>query len=460
MKYLKQERGFYRGALALMLPMIIQNIVTNFMSMADTFMVGALGETELAAVTMANSLFFVVQLLIFGVQSGASVLVAQYHGRGNTEAINRVMGMGLYVSAGLTALVALGAFAFPEAIMSVLTNNGDLVAPGADYMRIVGFSYFFMAINGVYIAVQRSMENPRLGAALLTVSGALNIVLNYMLIFGKWGAPFLGCAGAALATLLSRIFESVVVLIYARLSRRLPLMFACLLRPGKLIAGDFIRYSLPVVMNESLWGLAMSLFSVIMGHMPGSTQILAAYTIEGNIERMISVALFASGSAAAVIIGRDIGRGDHDTLYSRGIALNLLCLATGVISAALLLLVRDFAAERYIYPIMDISPTAGNIAGYMMLIVAFILPLRATNLCNVVGVFRGGGDVRYALFCDLAPMYGFCLPAAAIIALVLGAGIEVVFPIFCLDDIFKVFLCLPRLRSGKWINSVTRDVLA
>lgn len=460
MKYLRQEHGFYKGAIALMVPIIIQNIVTNFMSLADTFMVGALGETELAAVTMANSLFFVVQLLIFGVQSGASVLVAQYNGRGNTEAINRVMGMGLYVSAGLTAVVAVAAFSFPKAIMAALTNNADLIVPGADYMRIVGFSYFFMAINGVYIAVQRSMENPRLGAVLLSVSGVLDMVLNYMMIFGKWGMPAMGCAGAALSTVISRIFESVVLCVYAGLSRRLPLLPARILHPGKIIAADFLRYSLPVVMNESLWGLAMSLYSVIMGHMPGSTRILAAYTIEGNIERMISVALFASGSAAAVIIGRDIGRGDRDTLYGRGIALNMLCLATGVVSSVLLLLVRDFAAAQYIYPIMDISPAAGKIADYMMLIAAFVLPLRATNLCNVVGVFRGGGDVRYALFCDLAPMYALCLPAAAVAALLLGAGIEIVFPIFCMDELIKVFLCLPRLRSGKWMNSVTRDVFA
>ena len=210
MRLIREEKAFIREAVLLMLPMILQNFVTFSMSMADTFMVGVLGETALAAVTMANSPFYVMQLMIFGVQSGMSVLVAQYHGRGDQEAI--------------TGLLAITAFCIPEQIMRVLTNNADLVAPGAAYTRYVGFSYFFSAISGVYIAAQRSTENPRLGAVLLTVSGALNIFLNWVLIYGKLGAPMLGCAGAAVATLISRAFEVAVLCVYAAVSRRLPLM--------------------------------------------------------------------------------------------------------------------------------------------------------------------------------------------------------------------------------------------
>ena len=161
MRLIREEKTFIREAVLLMLPMILQNFVTFSMSMADTFMVGVLGETALAAVTMANSPFYVMQLMIFGVQSGMSVLVAQYHGRGDQEAINRVMGIALFVSTTITGLLAITAFCIPEQIMRVLTNNADLVAPGAAYTRYVGFSYFFSAISGVYIAAQRSTENPR-----------------------------------------------------------------------------------------------------------------------------------------------------------------------------------------------------------------------------------------------------------------------------------------------------------
>ena len=312
MRLIREEKDFIRDAILLMLPMILQNFVTFSMSMADTFMVGVLGETALAAVTMANSPFYVMQLMIFGVQSGMSVLVAQYHGRGDQEAINRVMGIALFVSTTISGLLAVTAFCIPEQIMRVLTNNADLIAPGAAYTRYVGFSYFFSAISGVYIAAQRSTENPRLGAVLLTVSGALNIFLNWVLIYGKLGAPMLGCAGAAIATLISRAFEVAVLCVYARFSRRLPLMPRALLHPGRVIAKDFAKYALPVVCNECLWSLAFSLYTVIMGHMGNNTPILSAYTIAGNLQRMLTPASFAAGGAAAVLIGREIGRGNRD----------------------------------------------------------------------------------------------------------------------------------------------------
>ena len=459
MHYLRQGRGFYRSAIALMLPMILQNLVTNFMALADSFMVGALGETELAAVTMANSVFYVLSLIIFGIQSGTGVLVAQYYGKGRLDAINRIMGMGYYVSLGLTALIALLSFFFPMQLMQLVTNNPDLWEPGAEYARIVGFSYVCMAFSGVYIAVQRSMENPGLGAILLTVSGALNILLNYMFIFGKWGAPAMGCAGAAVATLLSRVLEVLVVTGCFFRSKRLPVKPGLMLRPGRIIAGDFIKYSLPVVLNEGMWSLAMSLYSIIMGHMPNSTPILAAYTIAGNIDRMAAVALFAAGNAAAVIIGRDIGCGDTKEIYGKGVALNFVCFVTGIISMGLLLTIRATLLDGFIFPLMDISAEAGELAKMMLAFIAVVMPLRSLNLCNIVGVFRGGGDVRYGLICDIGPLYCVCLPAAALCGLVFGLGITAVYVCICLDDFCKVFLCLPRLRSGKWINSVTRETL-
>lgn len=459
MHYLRQGRGFYRSAIALMLPMILQNLVTNCMALADSFMVGALGETELAAVTMANSVFYVLSLIIFGIQSGTGVLVAQYYGKGRLDAINRIMGMGYYVSLGLTALIALLAFFFPMQLMQLVTNNPDLWEPGAEYARIVGFSYVCMAFSGVYIAVQRSMENPGLGAILLTVSGALNILLNYMFIFGKWGAPAMGCAGAAVATLLSRVFEVLVVTGCFFRSKRLPVKPGLMLRPGRIIAGDFIKYSLPVVLNEGMWSLAMSLSSIIMGHMPDSTPILAAYTIAGNIDRMAAVALFAAGNATAVIIGRDIGCGDTKEIYGKGVALNFVCFVTGIISMGILLTIRATLLDGFIFPLMDISAEAGELAKMMLAFIAVIMPLRSLNLCNIVGVFRGGGDVRFGLICDIGPLYCVCLPAAALCGLVFGLGITAVYVCICLDDLCKVFLCLPRLRSGKWINSVTRETL-
>ena len=458
MKYLRQEKGFYRRVLGLMLPLTAQNFITSSLSLADTFMVGVLGERELAAVTMANTPFFLALLLCFGLQSGVGVLVAQYHGRGGgMNAINRILGIGLWTSMGATFLLGLVAALFPEGIMRLLTNNESLVEPGAAYTRIVGFSYFFASISGMYLAIRRSMSEPRLGAVILCGSGILNIFLNWVLIFGKLGFPAMGVSGAALATLISRMLEVVAVIPCALRSKSLKLKAKLLLRPGREMGQDFVKYCLPVVCNELLWSLAFSSYSVILGHMPNNTPLLAAYTLVGNLDKMLTVAIFACGSAAAVIIGREIGMGHRETLYSKAMALNMVALGFGLLCTVLMLLTRTFLARQYLFPLMDFGAEASETALYMLLVLSIFSPLRSVTLTNIIGVFRGGGDVRYALYLDLIPMFAFCVPLAALTGLVLDLGIRVVYIIIYCDDVIKALIGLPRLVSGRWIHVVTRE---
>ena len=234
---------------------------------------------------------------------------------------------------------------------------------------------------------------------------------------------------------------------------------ALMLRPGKIIARDFTKFALPVVINETLWSAATSLYTVIMGHMADNTPIIAAYTIAGNLERVLTVCLFASSSAAAIIIGREIGRGNRDSVFGKAVSLNVLAFAMGIFSMVLVFIMRFFLAEQYIFPLLGLSADAVNIGLYMLTVIGFALPLRSLNITNVVGVFRGGGDVYFAMFTDIAPIYIFCLPACAICALVMKLDIHIVYICMFLDDIIKVLICLPRLRSGKWINDVTREVV-
>ena len=459
MNYLRQGAGFYRGVLRLMLPMILQNFVTNFMALADNFMVGGLSQTALSAVTMANTPFFVLMLACFGIQSGASVLVAQYYGKGDIRTISRVLGVGLYFSTALTAVAAILAAVFPMEMMRFLTNNPALWELGADYARVVGFSYFFSSISGIYLAVQRSMENPKVGALLLTASGLLNIFLNWIFIFGNLGAPELGVAGAALGTLLSRVFEVIAVLIYIRRDKHLPLYPKLILRPGTVILRDFIRFSLPVVFNEMLWSAGISLYAIIIGHMPNNTPLLSAYTIASNLDRVLSVALFAAGGAAAVIIGRELGRGNREDIYGKAVALDFISLGVGLVSSLLILFARFYLAEAFIFPLMRLEQEAVDTALYMLVVLACVAPVRALNLTNIVGILRGGGDVRFATIIDISFIYCVCAPLAAIAALVLELDIRYVYPLMSLDEVIKVGLCIARLRSRKWIRNVTRDVL-
>ena len=216
---LRREPGFYKRLMALALPMMLQNIITNALGFIDTFMVGLVGSNELSAVTAANTPIFLLQACVFGLMSGLMVLVTQYWGQQDMESINRCMGVILYIAFGLSTAAALLLFFFPEQVMSVVTNNPLLIELGAPYLKIVGIGYVFNAPSSVYIGMQRSTENPVLGTKVFCCSMLLNTFLNYVLIFGKIGAPALGIIGAALATTLSRVAEFLIVITFLHLKR-------------------------------------------------------------------------------------------------------------------------------------------------------------------------------------------------------------------------------------------------
>ena len=457
MNLLKQEKGFYSRVLGLMLPMIIQNFVSNTMTLADTFMVGLLGETQLAAVAAAATPFFIVMLLCFGLQSGASVLASQYHGKGDTKTINRILGIGWMASLFITVLIAALTQLAPMPLIRLLTNNEELYAPGIEYIRIIGFSYIFFSFSGMYTAIQRALGNPKFGAYVFTCSGLANVFLNWVLIFGKFGAPALGISGAAIATVISRMLEVAAVLVYMNRSKIFKPNFRLIFRPGKLIAKDFLRIALPVGVNELLWSTSVSVFSIIMGHMAGSTAILAAHTLSGNIERLISVAIFAVGHASAIIVGSEIGKGNLNTVYSKAVALNFVSLIVGIVAGLLTFLIRTFIAGQFLFPAMGLGSEAQGIAMFMLGVMIFIQPMRALNMSNIVGVFRGGGDVVFALISDVVSMYVICIPAAAICGIVFKLGIIPVFICLIFDEVSKFFITQPRLHSKKWIKSITRE---
>ena len=186
------------------------------------------------------------------------------------------------------------------------------------------------------------------------------------------------------------------------------------------------------------------------------THILSAYTIAGNLQRMLTPASFAAGGAAAVLIGREIGRGNRDQVQRKAWVLDALALVVGLVCMGIIALVRNVLLRPYILPLMHMEGAACDIAMYMMGVLMLVQPVSSVSLTNIVGVLRGGGDVRYAMLCDVGPLYAVCLPLAALTALVWKLDIRYVYPLMSIDVIVQIFLCVPRLRSGKWIHDVTR----
>lgn len=451
----RREPGFYKKLVALALPILFQNIITNSLGLVDTFMVGVLGEGPLAGVTLANIPVFVIQLMCFGIQSGSSVLTSQYAGKGDQDAINRVLGIGMYVAGTVTLIFALIMGLLPHQFMSLFGNDPAVVDVAAQYARIVGWSYFFDSFVQVYVGAHRSMGNPRRGLYILCVSMAANTFLNWVFIFGNLGAPRLGVAGAALATLLARVLSFAVMVVWAAADKKFRIRPALLLRPGKDMTLRFLRFATPVVCNETLWGLGTSMFPTIMGHMQGSQEILSAYAIAGNITNLCTVGVFAIAGTTAILVGQEIGSGHMDQVYRLGALLDVLAVLFGAAAGALFLGILHVVFIPVLYPLFKLSAGAGRICTLMLTIQFCFMPLRSFDTTNIVGVLRGGGDVRVATVIDLIPLWAAAIPLAAILGLVVKADILWVYLAIMSENVIKSTLGFFRFRSGKWINDIT-----
>ena len=453
--FLKQGRAFYRQVAALSVPLVIQNLITSSLGMADTFMVGLLGTVDLAGVTLANIPFFVVQLFFFGVQSGGTVLISQYWGKGDKNSINRVLGLSWYVAGAVALTVALAMLVAPIQIMSLFGNDMNAVIVAARYGRIIGFAFLLNGLNLAYVGALRSMEQPKIGTWMLGASMVTNLFLNYVLIFGKLGAPRLGVEGAAIATLAARVLESVIVIGHIIKNKTFRLDFSLVLRPGREMVGKLIKYSAPVVLNETLWGLGTSIYPVIMGHMPGSTEILAAYTIAGNVDKLVMVAISGLCVASAVIIGKEIGAGRPEKAYSISWTLNFLAMACGAVFGGALVAAANWWFPHWLYPLFRMTTRTESLVTMMLSIIGGTLFLRGFSHVTIVGVLRGGGDVKTATLIDLLPLWLVSIPMAAVLGLWLNLGPVWVYIAMSIDQVIKLLMGVPRIRSRKWINDVT-----
>lgn len=457
LSYLRQGRGFYRSLFALALPIILQNLITESLALADTFMVGALGEAPLAGVTLANIPIYVEQLMIFGFQSGSSVLISQFYGRGDRDAINRVLGIGMYAAGAVTALFGCVMFFFPTQFMSLFGNNAAVVDLAARYVKIVAFSVFFGGLSEVYIAAHRAMGDPKIGLCILGVSMTVNVTLNYGLIFGRLGLPQMGIEGAALATLIARVLQFLLAAGHAVWGKRFRVDPAKVLRPGMAMVRRYIPVAAPVILNETLWGLGTSLYPTIMGHMDNSQPILAAYAVAGNVEKISTVAIFALAAAAAVIVGQSVVRESRERVQEVGRVLNTVAFLSGAVVGVLALTALHLFIRPMVFPIFKLSAEAQAIAAMMLAVTFLSMPFQSFNTTSIVGVLRGGGDVRFAAVIDLSALWLVAIPLAAFVGLVLRWSVLWVCLSRTLEQAVKVVMGSWRSKSGKWIRDVTLD---
>ena len=442
---------FYRNVIALVVPMALQNLINVGVSAADVIMLGGVGETALSGASLAGQVQYIMTLFLFGLTSGATVLTAQYWGKGDRTAIEKILGMAVKAGICVTALFTLAALAVPGMLMQIFTGDPAVIEEGIKYLRIVAFSYVLMGITQAYLYIMRSVERVIVATVVYLLSLLCNIVLNSIFIFGLLGCPAMGVSGAALGTLCSRILEVVLVAGYAHFfNRDVKLRLKYVLHTDSVLFRDFMRYALPVSVNEVMWGLGTAANTAILGHM-GSAAV-AANSVAQVARQLATVVSFGLSSAAAIYLGKTIGekKPEHARAYSKRFI--LLSVIMGVLGGAVILAVSPFAAAA-----LSLSETARGYLRFMFFVMSYFVVGQAYNTTMVVGIFRSGGDTRFGLILDVSTMWCCSILLGFISAFVLKLSVPAVYMILMSDEIIKIPITTWRYRKYRWLRDVTRE---
>ncbi len=449
---LTNEKSFGRTVLSLVLPLAIQNLINVAVNGADVFMLQMIGETSLSAASMAGQVYFILTLILFGMSSGAAVLTAQYWGKRDVRTVEKVMGMTVRFAVTVSMVFFIVAFCFPRAVMSVLTDVPAVIDEGVPYLRIMACSYPITAVTIICLNVLRTIEKVNISTVVYLLSLFTNIGLNLCFIKGWIGFPRIGIAGVAIATVSARLLEIVITLIYVRSRKSLMrLRFNDIFKRNKLLSKDFLHYSMPVVLNEMLWGTAISLSATVIGHL--GQEPIAAQSVATTVRQLAMVVVFGIANATAIIVGKEIGAGriERAKTYSR--KLMRFSLAAGICGAALM-----FGLRPVIPGLMgNLSELAAEYLKFMLLAMSVYVIFASVSATGIVGVFRAGGDTRMGLLLDVGTLWFICLPLGFLAAFVWNLDVKWVFLILVSDELLKFPIVIWRFRSMKWLNNVTRD---
>lgn len=446
----QEKKAFYKLVFALVIPMALQNLINVGVSSADVIMLGKVGETALSASSLAGQVQFIMVLIFFGLTSGACVLTAQYWGKGDLQTIEKVLGISLrfalFISLGFTVVVLL----FPVQIMKIFSSEADVIDQGVSYLRIVAFSYVVMSLTMIYLNIMRSMERVIISTVVYLVSLVVNVIFNAIFIFGLFGIEPMGIRGAALGTLIARLVEFFIVIVYAKkVNRTIEFHMSDLFIKDTRIMKDFLLYAIPVMVNEIFWGVGTSANAAIIGHLGKS--VVAANSVTQVMKQLAMVVAFGVATATAIILGKAIGEGKEELAKLYAKRLVRVTILLGLVGSGIILLVSQIVTFH-----LALSVEAKDYLFVMTIVMSYFAFAQAYNTTMVVGVFRAGGDTKFGLYLDMSTMWGCSILIGWLAAFYWKLPVPVVYVILLSDEIIKIPFTTWRYKSYKWVKNVTR----
>lgn len=443
------DKKFLKTLFKLALPIALQNLILSSLNLVDTIIIGGLGEYAIAGVGIANQYFFLLNLVLFGVVSGSSIFTAQYYGDNDIPNIKRILGISILTSGTAAFIFFIVGFFFNSQIISIFSTDKIVISIGSEYLRIIVFSYVITAITFSYSFTLRSIGQVKIPMLISVIALAINTILNYLLVYGYFGMPKLGTNGSAIATLIARTIEMILMItvVYSQ-----KLIIAAKVREMLDLSIDFVKnffkITAPVILNESMWSLGVSMYAIVYARM--GTEVIAATNISATIERITWVIFMGLGNACAVMIGNKIGEGNKDEAYLLAKRFIVLCPILAILAGLIVFFTSGWTLSVY-----KVSPTVYNYSHNILMVFSIFLIAKVINYVSVIGIFRSGGDTKFCLILDTAGVWLIGVPLAFLGGLVLKLPIHFVYVLVYLEEVVKLMFCIPRIISKKWINNLT-----
>jgi len=441
--------------LSIAIPIALQQLLFFGVAMTDTFMLGRLGEAQLAASAQANQPKFIFQLILFGLGGGGSVLSAQYWGKRDMEKVRLIIGIVLRIaivcSLVFTAIVKI----FPNHVIEFYLKNETqkdayIISEAVEYIKIVSWGYFFFGFSMALQNILRSVEIVKIAIISSATAFVVNIILNRILIFGAFGIPAMGIKGAATATLTVHIIDFIITTVYVlRIDKKLCFKLKYIFRRDKLLSADFTRYSLPVLANEFMWGSGISMQAAILGQL--NPDAVAANAIVGTLHNLATIVIFGGACAAAVVIGKQIGGGDMEGAKHSAFTIMVWSVILGVLGMLMMLSLRTWFISLF-----NIGGDVREIAERLLVIIAFILMFVSVSAFGIVGVLRGAGDTKFSMLLEFASLWLVAIPLGAFLGFKLGAPILLVCAALKIDEPIKATIAFIRSTKDSTYKDITR----
>ena len=449
----KENKIFYKTLLTLCIPIIIQNLLSTLINMVDTIMVGGLGEVSVAAIGIANQYFFLYNMALSGIIGGAGLFIAQFFGKNDKANIRKITALGALSALTLGIIFAAMAIFYPKFIIHFFSLDESVIEIAVNYFIIIGFCYPIIAISNVFSMGSRSIRNPKLGMICSSISLGLNIILNYIFIFGKFGMPALGTSGAALATVIARIVELILLVSYVYFIKsdyELRFTFKDIKLINKDLFKAFISKTIPVFFNDTLWAFGTVLYAV--AYSKAGTSAIAASQIAsstGNFFIMTSVCI-AIGSS--IMIGNELGADHIENAVSYSKKFAILVSLVGVVFGGLLIL-----SIPALLKVFSVSPGLAPDIRKIFIVMGVLMALKTFNTFIIIGVLRSGGDTKYALTLEMGCMWFVSLPLT-FLAAYKGVPIYILVALTYTEEVVKFIFGVPRALSKKWANNIVKDI--